>query len=333
MTKTLIIAEVGVNHNGLFKNCLKLIDKAKEAGADIVKFQTFKAENLTIKNYPKANYQKNYKKNVTQFNMLKKLELKRSFHIKLKNYCKKKNIEFLSSGFDVDDLEFLKKLNLKRFKIPSGEITNYLYLKKIASFKKEVILSTGMSTIAEIEKAVKILIKNGLTKKKIILLHCISEYPTKVSSANLNAIKTMQDFFKLKIGFSDHTLSLLVPSIAVALGASIIEKHITLNNNLPGPDHKSSLNPLDFKKMVNNIRLTENSLGNGIKKPNKGEKKVLKTARKSIVAKTIIVKGEKFSLENLTCKRPNIGISSMEIIKVIGKKSKKNYKPDDLIQS
>lgn len=332
MNRTLIIAEAGVNHNGSFEKCLDLIDKAKEAGADIIKFQTFNAEDLATKNSPKANYQKKHKKKDTQFKMLKSLELKKSFHIKLKKYCKKKNIEFLSSGFDIKDLEFLKKLNLKRFKIPSGEITNYLYLKKIASFKKEVILSTGMSTLDEVKKAVKILTSHGLIKNKISLLHCVSEYPAEVSSINLKAMQNMGKFLKLKIGFSDHTTSVLVPALAVALGARIIEKHITLNNNLSGPDHKSSLSPLNFKKMVDNIRFTEKSLGDGIKKPTKVEKKNLKVVRKSIVAKIKIEKGQKFSLKNLAFKRPYNGISPMNILSVLGKKSKKKYRPDDLIK-
>ena len=331
MRKILIIAEAGVNHNGLISNCYKLIDAAKNVGADIVKFQTFKATTLSTKKSPKAEYQKKFKKNETQFEMLQKLELSRSDHFRLSKYCKKRNIEFLSSAFDIDDLNFLKKMKLKRLKIPSGEITNYFYLKKVASFKKEVILSTGMSNIKEVSDAINILSKNGLSRSKIKLLHCSSEYPASLSSLNLNAIKSLKKKFKVEGGYSDHSLSLISPSVAISLGAKIIEKHLTLNNNLPGPDHKSSLNPNDFKKMVNFIRQTEISLGSGKKIPSKKEIENAKIVRKSIVAKRLIKKGERFSIKNLTFKRPGTGISPMKIKKLLKKKAKKNYKIDDLI--
>ena len=332
MKKTLIIAEAGVNHNGYLKKCFQLIDIAKKVGADIVKFQTFKAKNLATKNSPKANYQKKFKKNETQFQMLEKLELSEQNHLKIKNYCVKKKIEFLSSGFDIQDLIFLKKLNLKRFKIPSGEITNYMYLKKIATFKKEVILSTGMSTLSEIKNAMNILIKNGLKHNKIKLLHCSSDYPAKESLINLRAIDTMKKKFKVDIGYSDHTKSTVVPALAVMRGAKIIEKHLTLNNNSIGPDHKSSLNPVDFSKMVDNIRLAELSLGDGLKRPNKDEKKNIKIVRKSIVAKKNIMKGQLFTLNNITFKRPGFGLSPMRIKKVLGRKAKRNFKQDQFIK-
>ncbi len=282
-------------------------------------------------NHQKLNIKKKFNKKETQFEMLKKLELSKKNHFKIKNYCKKKQIEFLSSAFDIEDLIFLKKLRLKRFKIPSGEITNYLYLKKIANYKKEIILSTGMANIKEISTAIKVLQKNGLSKDKIKLLHCSSEYPADTSVLNLKAISTLRKKFKLDIGYSDHSMSLISPSIAISLGAKIIEKHITLNNNLKGPDHKSSLNPKDFKKMVENIRQTERSLGSGVKIPTKEEIKNSKIVRKSIVAKKIITKGEKFSLKNLTFKRPGTGISPMMINTLLKKKAKKNYQIDDLI--
>ncbi len=332
MNKTLIIAEAGVNHNGSLKNCIKLVNLAKKIGADIIKFQTFKAENLSTRNSPKAAYQKKYKKNETQFEMLKKLELSRENHFKIKSHCKKKNIEFLSSGFDVEDLKFLNNLNLKKFKIPSGEITNYIYLKKIASFKKEVILSTGMSTMKEIQNAIRILINNGLKKNKIKLLHCSTDYPAKISSINLKAINSLKKKFKIDVGYSDHTTSAVVPALAVALGATIIEKHLTLSNNLAGPDHKSSLNPQNFEIMVKNIRDAEKSLGDGRKIPTNDEKKNIKIVRKSIVAKKYIEKGQKFTLDNITFKRPGFGISPMNINKVLGKKAKKNYKIDTFIK-
>ena len=331
MKKTIIIAEAGVNHNGSISKCLELVDAAKKAGADIVKFQTFKAKNLSTKKSPKAEYQKKYRKNETQFDMLKKLELSESNHYIIKKYCQKKKIEFLSSAFDAEGLIFLQKLKVKRFKIPSGEITNYFYLKKVASFKKKVILSTGMCTMKEINQAIKLLIQGGLKKNKITLLHCSTEYPANINLLNLKAIKTLKYFYNVETGYSDHSVSTLVPSVAVALGAKIIEKHITLNNNLNGPDHKSSLNPKNFSIMVDNIRETERSLGDGIKKPNIKEKKNLKIVRKSIVAKRNIKKSEKFSLSNITFKRPGYGISPMKVKKVLGKKSKKKFSYDDLI--
>ena len=331
MKKTLIIAEAGVNHNGSISKCFELVDAAKKAGADIIKFQTFKAKSLSTKKSPKAEYQKKYRKNETQFEMLKKLELSESNHYIIKKYCKKKKIEFLSSAFDVEGLIFLQKLKVKRFKIPSGEITNYFYLKKVASFKKEVILSTGMCTMKEINQAIKLLLRVGLKKNKIKLLHCSTEYPANINLLNLKAIKTLKYFYNVETGYSDHSVSTLVPSVAVALGAKIIEKHITLNNNLNGPDHKSSLNPKNFSIMVDNIRETEKSLGDGIKKPNVNERKNLKIVRKSIVAKINIKKGEKFSLSNIAFKRPGYGISPMKVKKILGRKSKKNFFSDDLI--
>lgn len=331
--KVLIIAEAGVNHNGSLKMAKKLIDAAKFAGADIVKFQTFKASSLATAKAPKAKYQiLKKKKKENQFEMLKKLELKYDYHLDLIKYCKVKNIEFLSSAFDLSDLIFLKKLKLKRFKIPSGEITNYLYLKKIGSFKKKIILSTGMSNLNEINKALSIIYKNGVKKNQITLLHCTSEYPATIDGLNLNAINTLRNKFNLNIGYSDHTTNYITAVAAVALGAKIIEKHLTLDNDLSGPDHKSSLNPQDFKSMVKFIRLTEKSLGNGVKIPNIYEKKNIKIVRKSIVAKYNIRKGEKFSIENLSFKRPGFGISPMKVMKIIGKRAKKNFQKDELIK-
>ena len=330
--RTLIIAEAGVNHNGSLKKCFQLVDAAKKAGAHIVKFQTFEADSLATKKSPKAAYQKVNDNNKNQYEMLKKLQLSKDNHYKIKKYCKKKKIEFLSSGFDIEDLVFLKKLKVKRFKVPSGEITNYLYLKKIASFKKQIILSTGMSTMKEVTRAIEILKKNGLKRNKISILHCSTEYPADLKKLNLKAIKSLKKKFKLNIGYSDHSKSTLIPSVAVALGASIIEKHITLNNNLPGPDHQSSLNPNDFRIMVSNIIKTEMSFGNGVKKPNVNEKKNIRIVRKSIVAKKSIKKGEKLSLLNLSFKRPGTGISPMKLNKILGRKSSHNFKKDDFIK-
>ena len=331
--KVLIIAEAGVNHNGSLKKAIKLIDIAAKVGADVVKFQTFKADSLVTRYAPKAKYQISKKiPKETQYQMLKKLELKREYHSLLIKHAKKRNIEFLSSGFDVDDINFLAKLSLKRFKIPSGEITNYLYLKKIASFKKKIILSTGMANIKEIMAAIKVLCTSGLNKKQITILHCSTEYPAKFSGINLNALNTLKKKLKTNIGYSDHTLGLEVAVAAVAMGAKVIEKHITINKNLLGPDHKASLNPEEFYNMVTAIRNIEKAMGNGKKIPNNIEIKNLKIVRKSIVAKKNIDKGELFSLGNITSKRPGTGMSPMKIKKLLGKKSKKKYLVNQMIK-
>ena len=321
--KVLIIAEAGVNHNGSIVKAKKLIDIAKNCGADCVKFQTFTATELATHNAPKAKYQKKYNNDKYQFLMLKKLELKKKDHQVLINHCKKRNIEFLSSAFSLEDLNFLKKINLKRFKIPSGEINNFPYLKKIASFKKKIILSTGMASVKEISQAVNYLIKSGLNKEKITLLHCVSEYPTDEKKLNLKVIKFLKNKFKLKVGLSDHSKSLIAPSLSVALGATIVEKHLTINNKLPGPDHASSLNPKDFKKMVDDIRGTEKVLGDGIKTISREEKQNKIIVRKSIVAKIDISKGDKFTYKNLTLKRPSTGLAPIKIFNLLGKNPKK----------
>lgn len=333
MKKVLIIAEAGVNHNGSLSIAKKLISEAARAGADIIKFQTFKASTLATTYAQKAIYQKkNTKTEESQFEMLKKLELKYEYHKKLKDFCKKKSIEFLSSGFDVSDLEFLNSLKIKRFKIPSGEITNYLYLKKISDFKREVILSTGMSNLHEINTAIKILKSGGLKKKQIKILHCCSEYPADISQINLKAITTLKNKFNLDVGYSDHTTSTIVPSLAVMMGATIIEKHFTIDKKMSGPDHVASLDPKDFKIMVDNIRLAEKSIGNGKKIPTKKEVINSKVVRKSIFAISKIRIGEKFSLKNIGCRRPNIGISAIKINNFLGKKSKKNFNKDQVIK-
>ncbi len=330
--KIYIIAEAGVNHNGSIIKAKKLIDLAKMSGADAIKFQTFTAKELATHNAPKAKYQKKNSNEDSQYSMLKKLELKKKYHKILIKYCEKKKLDFLSSGFSLEDLSFLKKLNLKKYKIPSGEINNFPYLKKIASFKKNIILSTGMSSIKEISQALKYLLKSGLKREKISLLHCISEYPTKESNLNLNVIKTLSNQFKVKVGLSDHSDSILAPSLAAALGATIIEKHLTISNKLAGPDHSSSLNPINFRKMVKMVRRTEEILGNGIKRISKEEKQNMIIVRKSIVAKKNIFKGEKYTYNNLTLKRPSLGIPPIKIFKYLGKRAKKNYLKDDFIK-
>jgi N,N'-diacetyllegionaminate synthase len=331
--KTFIIAEAGVNHNGFLKKALELIDIAKSLGADAIKFQTFKAENLTTDYALKAEYQK-YKslKNETHFQMLKKLEFTEEMHRECFKKCKKKKIIFISSAFDIESLNYLKKFNLNYFKVPSGEITNIPYLEVLGKLKKKVILSTGMSNIYEITKAIKTLTKNGTKKKDIILMQCTSAYPAPYDEINLNTIATLRNIFKLNIGFSDHSLGVQASIAAVALGAKVIEKHLTLNKKLSGPDHRASLDPEEFRLMVQSIRIVEKTLGNKIKQITKSEKKNIHIIRKSIVASTLIKKNEKFSNLNITCKRPGTGISPLFYKKLIGKKSTKNFKKNDLIR-
>jgi N,N'-diacetyllegionaminate synthase len=331
--KTFIIAEVGVNHNGSLKKVLKLIDVAASAGANAIKFQTFKAENLATDNAPKAEYQK-YKslKKETQFQMLKKLEFTEAMHRACFKKCQKKKIIFISSAFDIDSLNYLKKFKLRYFKVPSGEITNIPYLEVLGKFRKKIILSTGMSSIFEIKKAIKTLITNGTKKNNITLMQCTSAYPAPYDEINLNVIATLRNIFKLNIGFSDHSLGVYASIAAVALGAKVIEKHLTLSKNLKGPDHRVSLDPREFKFMVQGIRIVEKALGDKIKKVTKSEKKNIYLVRKSIVASTKIKKNEKFSNFNITCKRPGTGISPLLFKKMIGKKSIKNFNKNDLIR-
>ena len=330
--KTLIIAEIGCNHNGSFKLALKHIDEAIKAGANAVKFQIFKPENLVSKNTSKAPYALKMTKSFKdQLTMQKKIMFNFEYFIELKKYCKKKKIEFLCSAFDLDSLHFLDKIGVNKFKIPSGEIDNIPYLKQIRDYKKEIILSTGMSNLVEIKNALKILSKK-ISKNKISLLHCVSIYPTHEKNINLNTIKFLKDKFKLNVGLSDHTTNLIVPALAVTNGATIIEKHFTLNKNWQGPDHAMSLNPSEFKTMVNNIKIAEISMGSYKKVLTKKELDLKKHARKSIVAKTIINKGSSFTKENLTIKRPGTGIPSSKIYNLYGKISKRNFKEDQLIK-
>ena len=328
----LVIAEVGVNHNGSIDLAKKLIDAACSAGADAVKFQTFKAKNLVIKNSAKATYQKKFtNKKETQFNMLKKLELNERMHLKLINYCKKKKIKFMSSPFDHESIDLLNDLGLNIFKIPSGEITNLPYLRHIGKLKKKVILSTGMSNIKEVKSALDILIKSGTSKKKITILHTNTEYPTPMRDVNLRAMVAMGKELDVNFGYSDHTLGIEVDIAAVAMGAKCIEKHFTLNRKMKGPDHFASLEPKQFKGMVNAIRNIELALGNRIKKPSNSEIQNLNIVRKSIIAKNKIKKGDLFNEDNLTVKRPGSGISPMRWDKIIGTKARKDYSKDDLI--
>ncbi|PRY94364.1 N-acetylneuraminate synthase [Marinilabilia salmonicolor] len=332
---TIIIAEAGVNHNGEINKAKKLIDVAAKAGVDYVKFQTFKADKLTSKTAKKASYQS---QNIndgddTQYSMLKKLELSENDHLELMSYCTQKGVQFLSTGFDEISIDFLDKLNIKLFKVPSGEITNKPYLQHISSKKKPVILSTGMATISEIENALQVLTTEGIPKDQITVLHCNTEYPTPMEDVNLKAMETIKNELKVKIGYSDHTLGIEVPVAAVALGASVIEKHFTLDRNLPGPDHRASLEPDELEQMVKAIRNVELALsGSGRKEPSPSEQKNISVARKSIVAARRISKGEKFSPENITVKRPGDGISPMLWDDVIGKDAKQNFEEDELIK-
>lgn len=331
MNRVFIIAEAGVNHNGSIELAKQLIDKASEAGADAVKFQSFKAERLVTRNARKAEYQKlTTNSRESQFEMIKKLELDYNKHRELIDYCHSKNIMFLSSPFDLESIELLNELGLEIFKIPSGEINNLPYLRKIGSLKKKVILSTGMSTLGDIENALTILRSSGTTD--VTVLHCNTEYPTPMKDVNLLAMKTIKDAFKVEVGYSDHTLGIEVPIAAVALGATVIEKHFTLDKTMEGPDHKASLEPEELKEMVRCIRNIEQALGDGVKRLTESESKNIKIARKSIVAGRDIKKGEIFTEKNLAIKRPGDGISPMRWDEVIGKIAKRDFLEDELIE-
>jgi N,N'-diacetyllegionaminate synthase len=331
-SKVFIIAEAGVNHNGSIKLAKKLIDVASDAGADAVKFQTFKAENLATKKAKKANYQMattNLKE--SQFDMLKKFELDVETHKQLISYCKKKCIKFLSSPFDQDSIKLLHNLSLDMFKIPSGEIINLPYLRQIGRLNKKIILSTGMANINEINDALDVLIRSGTKKNKITVLHANTEYPTPMEDVNLKAMLTIGNTFDVSYGYSDHTPGIEVDIAAVAMGATCIEKHFTLDCNMDGPDHKASLEPNELRAMIKAIRNIEIALGNGVKKPSNSEIPNMKIVRKSIVAKTEIKKGDILNEKNLTIKRPGNGINPMKWDKLIGTKSKRDYKEDDLL--
>ncbi len=327
--KTIVIAEAGVNHNGNIKIAKKLIDVASKAGANYVKFQTFDVDNLILKKTRTASYQrKNLRNNMSQYLMLKKYQLTLKNHQDLIKYARKKKVKFLSTAFDENSLNLLKKFNLDYIKIPSGEITNYPFLKKISKLKKKILLSTGMATIEEIKNALKTLRRK---KKDIIILHCTSDYPANLNDLNLNFLTKLKKM-GYEVGYSDHSSSLITPSIAVSLGCVVVEKHFTLSKNLKGPDHKASLEPQELFKMINFIRETEKILGSNNKVITKSEQKTKLLVRKSLVAYKNIKKGEIFSYNNITSKRPGNGISPFKIKKFLGKKSYKNFKKDQLIK-
>lgn len=328
--RVFIIAEAGDNHNGDINLAYKLVDVAVEAGADCVKFQTFITEEIISKKAEMAEYQKkNTGISESQFEMVKKLELSFDDFKKIKAYCDQKGIIFLSTAFDLPSVKFLNQIQIPFWKIPSGEITNLPYLEAIAKTGKKIVMSTGMASLKEIEAALNILKVNGA--KDIVLLHCNTEYPTPMEDVNLLAMIQMRNLFNCKVGYSDHTQGIEVPIAAVTLGARIIEKHFTLDKNMPGPDHKASLEPEELKLMVTSIRNIEKALGDGIKKVSKSEKKNIEIARKSITAKKMIKKGETFTTDNITCKRPGNGISPMEWYNVLGQKAIKDFKEDELI--
>jgi len=330
--KLKIIAEAGVNHNGKLKYCLKLIDIASKAGADYIKFQAYKTEELVLFNSPLAEYQKkNFKKNISQYQLLKKYELTKSLYKKIINYSKKKKIKILFSVFDIESLQILLSFNIKEFKIPSGEIDNFLLLKKISKVAKKVFLSTGMSSIKTIKKSFYYLLKNGLKKKDIILLHCTSSYPTNLKDANMLAINHLKKLTP-HVGFSDHTSNFESAILSVALGASLIEKHITLNKKMSGPDHIASVEPAKFIEYVQCVRNAEIALGKNIKKINHSEINNMKIVKKCIVAKKQIKKNERFTEKNLTTKRPMVGIPSFKILKILGKKALKNFDKNEIIK-
>jgi len=330
--KTLIIAEAGVNHNGDINIAKQLINIAADAGADLVKFQTFKADRLVTHRAAKADYQiLATNKKESQHDMLRKLELTESMHHELIAHCASQNIGFFSTAFDIEGVNMLVGLGQELFKIPSGEITNLPYLRHIGQLKKIVILSTGMSNMDEIEAAINILEESGTHRSKITVLHCTTSYPVPMSDVNLRAMQSIQNKFEIAVGYSDHTLGVEIPIAAVALGATIIEKHFTTDRSLPGPDHKASLEPAELMAMIDGIRNIEKALGDGIKRLMQSEIPNLPVARKSIVASRPINAGIAFTEQNLTAKRPGTGISPMEWHSLLGRTSNKDYLADELI--
>ncbi|MDA0849243.1 MAG: N-acetylneuraminate synthase [Verrucomicrobia bacterium] len=329
---TLVIAEAGVNHNGSLEMAFELIDAASDAGADVVKFQTFKAENLVTQSAAKADYQLGTTDvKETQFEMIKKLELSYDMHLKLISKCKEKGIRFSSTGFDSSSVDLLIDLGVDFIKVPSGEITNLPYLRHVGSKGLPIILSTGMSTMQEVKVALRLLDQAGSKKSDIKVLHCNTEYPTVMEDVNLRAMLAMRDELEINIGYSDHTLGIEVPIAAVALGATVIEKHFTLDRTMEGPDHASSLEPDELMQMVYSIRNIEKAMGDGLKMPSKSERDNIRIVRKSIVASKNIKVGEKFTEDNLDVKRPGTGISPLRWDEILGLESKKDFQADELI--
>jgi N,N'-diacetyllegionaminate synthase len=331
--KTLIIAEAGVNHNGDMALAKKLIAAAADAGADLVKFQTFIASNLVSKSAPKAEYQKNVTDpEESQQEMVRKLELSKENHLELIDECNRKGIGFFSTAFDLESVDLLEEFGSKFVKVPSGELTNLPYLRYLTRTGKPVLLSTGMANLGEIEAAINVIEQAGTPRAKITVLHCTTEYPTPMEDVNLRAMVNIGNALGVKVGYSDHTSGIEIPIAAVALGATVIEKHFTLDRNLPGPDHRASLEPDELKAMVAGIRNIERALGDGIKRPSPSELKNKPIARKSLVAATDIKAGELFSVENLATKRPGTGVSPMLWDEVIGRSAPRDFNEDELIE-
>lgn len=332
MHKVFIIAEAGVNHNGSLELALQLVDVAADAGVDAVKFQTFVADALVTKSACQAAYQtQNTGKSESQYAMLKRLELSESDHRAIIERCQQRQIQFLSTPFDSASIMLLHRLGMTIYKIPSGELTNLPYLREVATVAQQVIVSTGMARLAEVEDALIALLQAGLSREQITVLHATTEYPCPMGEVNLRAMQTMAQAFGVAVGYSDHTKGIEVPVAAVALGATVIEKHFTLDNTLPGPDHKASLEPYELKAMVAAIRNVEQALGDGIKQPTASEQKNMSVARKSIVASKVIKTGEVFTTDNLAVKRPGTGISPMRWDDVIGQGAQRDYQVDELI--
>jgi N,N'-diacetyllegionaminate synthase len=333
MKPVLIIAEAGVNHNGDLNIAKALIDAASDAKVDIVKFQTYKTEKLVSKEAKQASYQQKNTKLEGQFAMLKKLELPEDWHYKLKDYAVTKGVQFLSTGFDHDSLDFLNSMGPSFFKIPSGEISNKPYLEHVAAFKKPIVLSTGMSNMEEISAALSVLANNGISKEQLCILHCNTEYPTPFEDVNLKAMCSIQNHFNVEVGYSDHTLGIEVAVAAVALGAKVIEKHFTISRAMEGPDHAASLEPDELKEMVKSIRNIEKALsGNGIKAPSPSELKNKTAARKSIHINTALNTNDRIERHHLDIKRPGDGINPMQIDEVVGKKIKTDLQADSKLK-
>jgi len=331
--KTLIIAEAGVNHNGDPVLARRLIEVAAAAGADLVKFQTFSADRLVSAQAPKAEYQaRTTDTGESQHAMLRRLELDRGMHENLIQHCRENGVTFFSTGFDIESVDMLLELGLDRLKIPSGEITNLPYLRHVGRQGRPVILSTGMACMDEIQAAIDALEQSGTPRERITVLHCNTEYPTPMADVNLRAMLTIRDTFEVEVGYSDHTSGIEVAIAAVALGATVIEKHFTLNRNLPGPDHKASLEPDELKAMVTAIRNIELALGDGVKRPSPSEAKNIPIARRSIVAARAIPCGEVFTESSLAVKRPGDGISAMRWDEVLGRRARRDFAPDELIE-
>lgn len=333
MSDVLVIAEAGVNHNGSLETALKLVDTAVEAGVDVIKFQTFKTESIVTKDAQKATYQNvNDSRSSTQYDMLKKLEFGLEEFTELYSYCKSKGIGFCSTAFDFESISLLNEnFKMPFWKIPSGEITNLPYLRKIAELRQPIIISTGMATVSEIQDALEVFYTEGLTKSDITILHCTTEYPAAMDSVNLLAMNTIKKVFDTEIGYSDHTEGIEIPVAATAMGAKVIEKHFTLDKTMEGPDHKASLEPDELKDMVHAIRNVSSALGDGVKEPKLIELENRKVARKSIVASNRIQEGDLLTEDNLTVKRPGIGISPMQWDSVVGTVATRNFEKDELI--